>query len=367
MEKNIYDIFLSCISPPLTYEQYKNILKEFKNIKNFLNLKDRQIEKIDFLTLAQKKNIIKNKHSFDPEKEKLLLKKSDIKFITINQKDYPQELKFIENPPIILFYKGELSILKNKLKIAIVGTRKPSSYGIACAKFFAKKLKELGFVIISGLALGIDVIAQKEVVKNSGKTIGVLGSGINMFHPKTNKNFAIESLKKNKILILSEFHPTSPPLKQNFPLRNRIISALSLGVIVIEGAKNSGSIITANYAIEQGKEVFAVPGSIFSKNSKAPHFLIKQGAKLIESEKDIIDELKLKIKDFIIKKESEKTLSKEEQIIKEIISQNHEVSINEIIEKANLPTSKVLEIIVSLEIKNIIKDIGGKKYIISNF
>jgi DNA processing protein len=202
---------------------------------------------------------------------------------------YPVLLREISSPPLILFIKGELSLLQQQ-SLAIVGARNPTHTGLEIAHQLAKELTDLGFVIISGLAMGIDGAAHQGALLSKGVTVAVLGSGLEHIYPACHQTLAMDILEKGGVLI-SEFFPYSSPKAEYFPRRNRIISGMSLGVIVVEATLRSGSLITAGYALEQGREVFAVPGSIRNPLSQGCHALLKEGATLVESCVDIIHEL----------------------------------------------------------------------------
>lgn len=202
---------------------------------------------------------------------------------------YPPLLREISYPPLILFIKGELSLLQHQA-LAIVGARNPTATGLEIAHQIASELSELGFVIISGLAKGIDGAAHQGALKNQGLTIAVLGSGLERIYPASNQDLAMDILENGGIL-LSEFFPLIPPKAENFPRRNRLISGMSLGVIVVEATLRSGSLITASYALEQNREIFAIPGSIRNPLSKGCHALLKEGATLVECTEDIMQGL----------------------------------------------------------------------------
>ncbi len=211
-----------------------------------------------------------------------------MKIIKKEEKLYPKSLLKIYNPPEKLYILGDEKIL-NDFSIAIVGSRNPSRYGIETAKALAYNLAKYNVNVVSGMAKGIDTSAHIGTIMGKGKTIAVLGSGFNHIYPKEN----IELLKKiiaTGGAVITEYKEDTIPNKENFPKRNRIISALSKGVVVVEAAKRSGSLITAEIALEEGKEVFAVPGNINSKTSKGTNGLIKDGAKLIENVRDILEE-----------------------------------------------------------------------------
>lgn len=208
--------------------------------------------------------------------------------VTINSANYPGLLKQISDPPIVLFADGQLDILAN-MQIGIVGSRNPDIFGKKIASQFAEELVHSGAVITSGLALGIDACSHQGALDAKGKTIAVIGNGLDIIYPARHKNLA-EKIADTGILI-SEFPLGSKPISANFPRRNRIISGMSMGILVVQATLRSGSLITARYAIEQGRDVFAVPGSINNPLSRGCHALIKQGAKLVESVNDIIEEI----------------------------------------------------------------------------
>jgi DNA processing protein len=212
----------------------------------------------------------------------------NIQIITIFDHEYPKLLKHIYNPPLVLYCKGNIQLLQNQ-SLAVVGTRNPSTYGIQATKKFVSELVEANYSIVSGLARGIDYIAHKTCMEQNGQTIAILGSGFSQIYPREHKNIAKKMAESH--LLLSEYPPNTKPQKRYFPERNRIISGVSIGTLVIEAREKSGSLITADLALNEGREVFAVPGSIFSEPSKGTNNLIQQGAKLIQSVSDILSEL----------------------------------------------------------------------------
>ncbi len=350
------------VSYGLTLAHIKKIAKFFKNPEQFLKSSPSKISSLNIMPPSVIKNITENK-IITTLNFLNKLKKLDIGFIDYNEDSYPKILKEIDNPPAGLFYRGNPEVLKN-ISIAVVGTRKPTSYGIEATKYFVRQLILHNFTITSGLAIGIDSIAQTEAIKNNGATIGVVGCGLDIIYPKANHKLTEDIVKNKKGVLISEFPPETPPLPHHFPMRNRIISGLTVGTIVVEGSIRSGSLITGNSALMQNREVFAVPGSIFSSKSKAPHSLIKQGAKLIESIEDILEELPAKPKiSAPTTKTNKDNLSPAELTIYNLIEQNGEMSINEIIKLSKIDAQSVLKILTSLELKNLIKDIGHKQYL----
>jgi len=281
-----------------------------------------------------------------------------IKTISIEDRNYPKDLKKIKNPPKLLYFRGDFPQDKEKL-FAIVGTRKCSDYGKTIAFNFAKELSLSNLVIVSGLARGIDTFSHLGALESKGRTIAVLGTGLDekSFYPKENLKIAKKILESGGCLI-SEYPPGQKGTNFTFPQRNRIISGLSSGVLVIEANKDSGALITANFAKLQGKKVFAIPGSIFWKTSKGCHFLIKNGAKLVEEPAEILKELKI----FQEKKaENFDSLTLEEKLLLEALKEGPQ-NIEKIVEKTKIDIQKILSLLSIFEIEGKIKNLGNDVY-----
>jgi len=297
--------------------------------------------------------------------------KNKIGLLEISSCNYPQLLKQIYLPPPLLFFKG--SKIKNfKFSVAVVGSRKCTPYGREAASYISKNLSKIGITVVSGLAAGIDSYAHKAALEEKGGSIGVLGCGIDVIYPPENK-FLYKKIITNGSII-TEFLPGTPPLKSNFPVRNRIISGLCSGVVVIEAGERSGAIITCEMALRQNREVLAVPGNIFSPANKGCHRLIKEGAKLVEGVDDILGEftqykreiLRLNnISDNISKqnkkKKSDVKLFGDEIKIYEYIGYKSK-SIEEIVKYSGMKVKDVLRILASLEIKKLIKEDSFNRY-----
>lgn len=300
----------------------------------------------------------------DPDKLLITLKNEKINIITIEDKYYPRLLKEIYNPPYLLYYKG--TIKKDfEYTIAIVGTRKYSNYGEQVAEKMAHELAKNNITIVSGLALGIDTIAHEACLEAGGDTIAVLGSGLDYqnLYPSSNR-YLIDKIILSGGCVISEFPPGTAPLRPHFPQRNRIISGLSLGTLVIEAKAKSGALITANHALDQNREVFAIPGNIFSENSKGPNKLLKMGARLVDSSKDILETLNLtKAMEFL---ENKKIIgdTKEEELIISLLS--HEpVYVDDLIRETKLDASKISSTLTIMEMKGIVKNLGGTQYVLA--
>jgi DNA processing protein len=337
---------------------YLNALNiAFKN--NFLKL-------FPFLSSSQtfkkawEKLSISQKENINPYKEWQKIEKQKVDFIISSENKYPDLLKEISYPPSSFYIKGEIP--KETPCIAIVGTRKVSAYGKLVTEKLVQELVRYNFIIVSGLAYGVDTIAHETALKNQGKTIAVLGSGLNNIYPCSNKRLSHEVAKHGALI--SEYPLDAPALKSYFPWRNRIISGLSLATVVIEAPEKSGALITAQFALEQNREVFAIPGSIFNKNSVGTNNLIKQGAKLVFQIEDILEELNIQYTLPVIKDAHHlKFDNNQEEKIYQLLSKENSLAIDKIIEMSNLSPKEVLAILTTLELKGFIKNTDGGNYI----
>lgn len=334
----------------------KHLYEQFKDPRKIWEASSDDLVEIGKLGkyLAEKIILCKNKidlesvEEFDPS----------IKTLALSDPLYPKNLYNIYDPPTILYVKGSI-LLEDSLSIAVVGTRRSSYYGESITKRLVKDLVNAGFTIVSGLAQGIDSISHISALEAKGRTFAVLGSGLNTIYPAHNKKLA-ENIINNGALI-SEFPPNYPIEKWNFPRRNRIISGLSKGVLVIEGNIKSGALITAKYGLEQNREIFATPGQIDKELSEGSNSLIKAGAKLVETAEDILEELNI----YFDKDETPKDnldLSKftlDEQSILKIIIEQPEY-IDNISQKTNFAFQKTSSIISSLMLGGSIKELPGK-------
>lgn len=289
------------------------------------------------------------------------MNKENSKKITLSDPNYPKLLKEISDPPQVLYLRGEIKE-KDNLAIAIVGTRNYTGYGKKVAEEITSDLVEAGITIVSGLAKGIDTFAHKVALEKGGRTIAVLGSGIDSksIYPSSNRSLAEKIIKNGAIL--SEYPPKTKAQKYFFPQRNRIISGLSLGVVVIEAPIKSGALITANCALEQNREVFAVPGPIYSSTAEGANKLIQSGAKLITDANDILEELNLPL---VAKKKNFIPQNKEEEIIIKTLNKEP-LHLDEIIKQSKLSADKVNSILIILELRGVIKNLGNNYFILNN-
>lgn len=290
------------------------------------------------------------------------LEKLGLALLTLNDESYPHSLKMIYDPPPILYIKGEIH-KRDDLSLAIVGSRSASAYGKDTTQRLARSFAERGFTIVSGLARGIDTAAHMGALKGGGRTLAVLGSGIDVIYPWENNRLAEEISERGAVI--SEFPLGTKPEAPHFPSRNRIISGLALGTIIIEASFRSGSLITARLALEQGREVFAVPGNVDSPWSKGTNRLIKEGAKLVMDPEDIIEEV-LPQYEAPSKSEAD-SLAEPEDISREgraifALLEASPVPIDSLIQKTGYPSGQVSSLLLDLELKGLVKQLPGKMF-----
>lgn len=329
----------------LHFEKYNDIfLLDKELLKLYFKFDD---ETISLIYQSKKTNL---------EKELTFFKEKNINIISLKDKNYPINLKNISHPPLFLYYKGDISIANEKT-IGIVGTRRPTTYGKRVCEKITNDLVKSQVTIVSGLALGIDTISHKTTLENNGKTIAVVGSGLDIIYPRENKKYWEEIGEKG--LLISEFPLGTEPLSYNFPMRNRIIVGLSKGIVVVESKEKGGSLITASLALEEGRDVFAIPGDIYSPVSTGTNNLIKNSeAKLITSSEDILKEFNWPIKEF---NKINLNLSEDELKIYNILEK--EKSLDELIIITGIKAKILLAILMEMEINGYILSISGGKYI----
>ena len=303
------------------------------------------------------------------EKEADALRKLGAKLLNWREPLYPQALLQIYDPPVLLYVRGDTQVL-NSPSLSIVGTRRPTVYGSQMAERMGRDLAARGLTIVSGLARGIDAIAHQGATAVGGRAIGVLGTGIDVCYPKENKKLYEKVLERGAIV--SEFPTGSHPAPENFPVRNRIIAGMPLGVVIVEGKQYSGSLITARLAMEFGREVFGVPGNVTQEVSFAPNLLIKQGAKLVTNAEDVIEELPTPVRAALVKAEAVETeqrnlllvdgLSPVQRKLYELLSAEESRHIDDIVDTSGLNSSEVLATLFDLEMQGIVRQLPGKQF-----
>lgn len=308
--------------------------------------------------------IFSERDSLDPDQEWAYLEKENIRMITLPDPRYPKFLREIPYPPYIIYIKGLTNWDWNAAPmISVVGSRKYSAYGAQATQVLARDLSRAGVTIVSGMALGIDALAHRAALAAGGKTIAVLGNSLDDFHISPQSNFQLSREIMENGVLMSDYPLPTPAAEHTFPARNRIVAGLSLGTLVIEAGEKSGTLITAQLALDFNREVFAVPGPIFAPQSSGTNKLIRSGAKLASSVKDILEELRLDQGVDSNERTPKIPDSKEEAILLEILSTDP-LHIDNIAKLSKLATSTVAGTLAFMEIKGWVKNIGGQNYIL---
>ncbi len=347
-----------CTVPRLGSRRIRALIGRFKTPENVFNAPIRQLVEVEGIEKTLASTIKNGGNAAYVDSQLSKIKDHHVQILTYWDTDYPGLLKQVNDPPILLFYRGNPDCLQ-KPAIGIVGTRVPSTYGKLMADKFARELAEQQIVVVSGLARGVDTIAHRATVRTNGQTIAVLGSGLDQIYPEENKKLAAD-IGDNGV-VLSEFPMGAKPDAPHFPRRNRIISGLSLGILVIEAGTKSGALITADFALEQNREVFAIPGNLNNPKSYGTNLLIQQGAKLVVSANDILEEIGQLPQTQSAKKPAPSLNAHEEKVYN--VLSNEPKHIDVIASLCQLPTSNVLGILLTLELKNIVQQLAGKNFI----
>jgi len=362
MKDRFYWLALSFV-PGVGNVIYQRLLSHFKDAERVFQASREELMKVPNV---RPKNIesIKGFKDWDRVKKEMeLIDKRQVTLLTWGDEDYPENLRNIYDPPSILYLKGNI-IEGDRLAVAVVGSRNPTEYGRLATERIGRDLARQGITVVSGMARGIDSISHKGALSGGGRTIAVLGSGIDVIYPPENKGLYQEIAVQGAVL--SEFPMGTHPDGVNFPARNRIISGLSLGVVIVEATLRSGSLITANFALEQGREVFAVPGNVSSPRSRGTNMLIKKGAKLVEVSQDILEEILPQLatsrKGQEEKDEIPPYLSEDERKVFELL-EKEPLHIDLITVRSGLKTNQALAILLSLELNGLNKQLAGKMFV----
>ncbi len=381
LDKKIYYIAFNMAG--LGAFKKKELLDHYKDIKTIFSIDDKELVRL--LGIKNSSKAFNKKELLEKaEKEFYETIKLNVGITYIHSNDYPENLLSLPDPPIVLYYKGNLA-KSDFNSISVVGCRNATSYGLNNSYRLGYELGQIGITVVSGLAMGIDAEAHKGTLKSNGRTVAVLGCGIDKYFPKA--NIDLQNIISEKGCIFSEFPIGSYPKSYHFPIRNRIIAGLSVGVVVVEGSKDSGSLYTAQYALDYGREIYAFPGDARSYNYTGTHLLIKKGAKLIENFKDLLEDLSLvldldlvsknkkdfskltgninnKIKNNKIKNETNSNfensqLTKEEAIILKYLSVTEKKTFDKIVELSKLKVEEVISGLTSLTFKGLCSKLGN--------
>ena len=379
MDERLYWLGFS-VFPKIGPKRFSELLQRFETAKSAWNAGSSELR--DVLGPALTEKFVKFRTHFSPETYQNELLKKGVQFVILSDKAYPELLKKISNSPFVLYVKGDISMfghpggskatdrisnkgdsiatLQNDKFIGVVGTRKITSYGRSVTEMITGELSDAGFIVVSGLALGVDSVAHATTIAHNGKTIAVLGCGVDCCTPAANQAL-YNSIVDGSGAVISEFPLGMLPTKGSFPSRNRIIAGLSQAVIVTEGAEDSGSLITASKALEFGRPVFAVPGPITSSLSRGPNKLLSEGAKFVTSGGDILRELGIKGIKSTKGIKGIKGDTKEEQKIIDLL-QNEPLHFDEIVKRAGLESSETGTLLSLMEMKGMIKNENNGQY-----
>ena len=345
----------------LTARNKRKLREKIQSVEELYRMKDDERKK--YVEEPEDESIRKSINEWDIEKEYAVLKEKEVRFLPFFHEEYPSMLNDLENPPYAIYMKGK-PIRKDTLKVAIVGARKCSPYGESMAIRFAESLAENDIEIISGMARGVDGAGQRGALNVGGCSYGVLGSGVDTCYPR--EHIGLYEDLQERGGVLSEQPLGMSPLSRNFPARNRIISALSDVVIVIEAKEKSGSLITADIALEMGKDVYALPGPINSELSKGCNLLIRQGAGILLSPQDLLDELRISTKEDVKKKlKSKISLETEENMVYSCLDL-YPKNVNQLMIETKMEIPQLVNQLVSLEMQGYIREISKNYYVKSN-
>jgi DNA processing protein len=332
-----------------------------------------ELERLRLRPEAVESIVLRDRHE-EAARELARVRELGADVLVLDDGTYPALLREIADPPITLYVKGEWAACFEGPCVGIVGSRRCSTYGQNVAVLLARELASRGVVIVSGLARGIDAAAHRGALEAGGRTVAVLGTGVDEVYPRDHRKLAAEILGRGGALV-SQFPLSTPPIPENFPYRNRIISGLSLGVVLVEAAENSGSLITARLAMEQNREVFAVPGNITSRNSFGTNYLIKgAGAKLVQTWQDVVAEFPPDIAARILPPEMKKgkaaaaaatpaDVSDEERAVLKLLSGDESVHIDELAEAAGRPVHELAGVLLGLEMRELVRQLPGKCFV----
>ncbi len=360
----ISDLLRLLSVPGIGNQRIRQLVTHFGSVEAVLSASFSQLLKVEGVDKILAEKILHKQDVQFALAQLNLANKNEANFVSFWDATYPEPLKATFDPPVLLAVKGQL-LPEDAISLAVVGTRNPSNYGAQVTEQMTRELVRAGFVIVSGLARGVDTIAHRTALRAGGRTVAVLGSGLDMIYPAENKRLAAEI--ENSGALISEFPFGTKPDAPNFPKRNRIISGLSLGTLVVEAGPKSGALITAGFALEQGREVFAIPGPITSLRSAGTNRLIQDGARLVQSVKDILQELEPRLRslrrlEMGHSAAPEVHLSGDEKRLFEALTSDPQ-HIDLLSQKLGMSSSEALSILLALELKDLIKQLPGAYFV----
>ena len=336
------------------------LFEYFQDIEKAFNANSAELKNIEGLSVKKAENFLKLRDKINPDNLLSQVTNKGIKYLSFDSDNYPATLKNIDNPPALLYYKGDLSLINFDKTLAVVGSRKTSKYAKEAVNLIISGFKDTDICIVSGLASGIDTTAHLAALENNLKTIGVIASGFDYIYPSANKEL-YKKIENGNGVIFTEYYPTFEPLKFRFPQRNRIVSGLSYGTLVAEASIKSGALITANLTLDQGRELMCIPGLITNPNTEGIYKLLKNGATLITKSEDVLEALNWEIKTpEQLKIELNDLDETESKILKAI--EIEEKGIDEIMSITKLDLDTLLINLTTMELKGIIEQVNGDRY-----
>ena len=359
MNKSKYWIALSSVEQ-LDSAFIQRLYNYFGDIETAFNSSLKDLSDIDGLSVKKVEKFIELRDKINVDKAYSDVVDRGVKFLTLEDENYPSLLKNIFNPPAVLYYKGDLDLCNFERTLAVVGSRKATFHAGEALNKIMSELSGTDICIVSGLAAGLDTTAHSAAIKNNLKTIGVIASGFDYIYPTSNKDL-YKKIENGNGVIFTEYYPTFEPLKFRFPQRNRIVSGLSYGTLVVEASLKSGALITANLTLEQGRELICVPGLITNPNTAGIYKLIKQGAAIATCADDILNALGWEIKTHEQTKFDFSELDEDELKVYNAL-ELEEKGVDELISLTKIPLENLLTVLTMMELKGIIKQVGGDRY-----
>ena len=359
MNKSKYWIALSSVEQ-LDSAFIQRLYNYFGDIETAFNSSLKDLSDIDGLSVKKAEKFIELRDKINVDKAYSDVVDRGVKFLTLEDENYPSLLKNIFNPPAVLYYKGDLDLCNFERTLAVVGSRKATFHAGEALNKIMSELSGTDICIVSGLAAGLDTTAHSAAIKNNLKTIGVIASGFDYIYPTSNKDL-YKRIENGNGVIFTEYYPTFEPLKFRFPQRNRIVSGLSYGTLVVEASLKSGALITANLALEQGRELLCVPGLITNPNTAGIYKLIKQGASIITCADDILSALGWEIKTSVQTQLDFSELDDDEKKVYNAL-ELEEKGVDELTAITKIPLENLLTVLTMMELKGIIKQVSGDRY-----
>lgn len=356
------DIFAAALPgcPRLGAKHMRVLIEAFGTAEDVWKASDGEIMKSHLLKGKTEASFLEYRKETEPEEIGEKLYRLRIRCVTWEDDLYPPLLRTTANPPAVLFYKGNDPVFEKT--VAIVGSRKATSYGVQTAERIACGLAENGVTVVSGGARGIDSAAHEGALRGGSPTVVALACGLDHVYPPENKNL-FQKIIDNGGTIISEYPPGTPPLGRQFPARNRIIAGMSRGILVVEAAERSGALITSDFALEEGRDVFSVPGNIWLDSSRGTNHLIRSGAICCTSYEDILSEYGWNEKSISSKKESPEQLTLEEEVVYRFCCTGEEVTAEDILQQSGMSVMKITMLLLRLQLKGFIKETGSGRFI----